>query len=167
MSSSPPPSPKHPVVNLTAPPENPLGDSDALRRDRHRVKHRRTPVGIAAPEGSYVAFRSAIVIWSLPRLLDASTEVRKSLWDENTYRSVNSSHTTDGRCGCRCRTPANPCVTKTPIKRSNRPTRLIHLAADPANGVAVDPRSSASWWHSPRHRLLPATRHRRNGRTCW
>ena len=71
-----------------------------------RAKHRRTPVGIAAPEGSYAASRSAM--WSgLCR--DCSTPAGRSppfsSWDENTYKKVNSSHTTDrcrGRDG-RCR----------------------------------------------------------------
>ena len=53
-----------------------------------------------------------------------------------------------------------------------RDRRLTHLAADSATGVALDlmpDRTSqplASLWHCPRHRLLPATRHRQNGRTC-
>jgi hypothetical protein len=107
MSSSPPPSPKHPVVDLTAPPENPELAIVALRRSSNRTKHRRTPVGFAPPEGSYAAFRSAIVVGlcrdcSMP----AGRSPPLSSWDENTYRSVNSSRTTDGRCGRRCRIPA-------------------------------------------------------------
>ena len=50
------------------------------------------------------------MIWSLPRLLDARTHPQYPRGDENTYK--------DGEF---------------------RPTRLIHLGADPATGVALDP----------------------------
>jgi hypothetical protein len=59
LSSSPTPSPKHPVVDRTAPPENPEL-AIATHFAETATKYRRTHMDIAVPEGSYAAFTSAM-----------------------------------------------------------------------------------------------------------
>jgi hypothetical protein len=49
------------------------------------------------------------MIWSLPRLLYASRHkpaIPDLVRDGITYKEVKSSHAADGRCGRRCRIPA-------------------------------------------------------------